>query len=52
MIWLTGGNSDAPFIQIELGSMNFLKYESHKIEIKSLIPGRFGWDYIRFEPLL
>ena len=49
---VTGGNSDAPFTQIELGSMNFLKYDSHKIEIKSLIPGRFGWDYIRFEPLL
>jgi len=48
----TGGSSDSPFIQIELGSINFLKYESHTIEIKSLIPGRLGWDYIRFEPLL
>jgi uncharacterized surface protein with fasciclin (FAS1) repeats len=48
----TGGNSDAPFIQIELGTMNFQKYESHTIEVKSLIPGRFAWDYIRFEPLL
>jgi uncharacterized surface protein with fasciclin (FAS1) repeats len=48
----TGGSSDNPFTQIELGSINFLKYESHTIEIKSLIPGRFGWDYIRFEPLL
>jgi uncharacterized surface protein with fasciclin (FAS1) repeats len=48
----TGGSSDNPFIQIELGSINFLKYDSHTIEIKSLIPGRFGWDYIRFEPLL
>jgi hypothetical protein len=48
----TGGSSDFPFIQIELGSINFLKYDSHVIEVKSLIPGRFGWDYIRFEPLL
>jgi hypothetical protein len=48
----TGGSSDAPFIQIELGTINFLKYDSHTIEIKSLIPGRLGWDYIRFEPLL
>jgi hypothetical protein len=48
----TGGSSDSPFIQIELGSVNFLKYDSHTIEVKSLIPGRFGWDYIRFEPLL
>ncbi len=47
-----GGNSDSPFVQIELGTINFLKYESHTIEIKSLIPGRLGWDYIRFEPLL
>jgi len=48
----TGGSSDSPFTQIELGTINFLKYDSHKIEIKSLIPGRFGWDYIRFEPAL
>jgi uncharacterized surface protein with fasciclin (FAS1) repeats len=47
----TGGSSGAPFIRIELGTINFLKYESHKIVVKSLIPGRFGWDYIRFEPL-
>jgi hypothetical protein len=49
---LSTGSSDSPFQQIELGSINFLKYDSHTIEIKSLIPGRFGWDYIRFEPLL
>jgi hypothetical protein len=48
----TGGSSDSPFIQIELGTINFLKYDSHTIEIKSLIPGRLGWDYIRFEPLI
>jgi uncharacterized surface protein with fasciclin (FAS1) repeats len=47
-----GGSSDSPFTQIELGTINFLKYDSHKIEIKSLIPGRLGWDYIRFEPAL
>jgi uncharacterized surface protein with fasciclin (FAS1) repeats len=48
----TGGTSDNPFQQIELGTINFLKYDSHTIEIKSLIPGRFAWDYIRFEPVL
>jgi uncharacterized surface protein with fasciclin (FAS1) repeats len=47
-----GGSSDSPFVQIELGTINFLKYDSHTIEIKSLIPGRLAWDYIRFEPLL
>jgi uncharacterized surface protein with fasciclin (FAS1) repeats len=47
----TGGSSAQPFFQIELGPVNFQKYEGHVIEIKSLIPGRFAWDYIRFEPL-
>jgi hypothetical protein len=47
-----GGSSDSPFVQIELGTINFLKYDAHTITIKSLIPGRLGWDYIRFEPLL
>ena len=46
----TGGSSANPFANIELGTINFLKYEEHTIEIQSLIPGRFIWDYIRFEP--
>jgi hypothetical protein len=46
----SGGTADNPFAQIELGTMNFLKYEEHFIEVRSLIPGRFLWDYIRFEP--
>lgn len=46
----SGGSADNPFAQIELGTMNFLKYEEHLIEVRSLIPGRFLWDYIRFEP--
>jgi uncharacterized surface protein with fasciclin (FAS1) repeats len=46
----TGGSAAWPFARIELGTINFLKYEQHTIEIKSLIPGRFCWDYIRFEP--
>jgi len=45
-----GGSSNYPFPQIELGTVDFLKYSEHTIEIKSLIPGRFLWDYIRFEP--
>lgn len=34
----------------ELGTINFVKYEDHLVVIKSLIPGRFSWDLIRFEP--
>jgi uncharacterized surface protein with fasciclin (FAS1) repeats len=47
----TGGSSAYPFAAIELGPVDFLKYEEHTVEVKSLIPGRFCWDYIRFEPL-
>jgi hypothetical protein len=47
----SGGSSAFPFTQIELGTIDFLKYENHTITIKSLIPGSFSWDYIRFEPL-
>ncbi len=45
-----GGTSNSPFQRIELGTVDFKKYESHKVEIRPLIPGRFLWDYIRFEP--
>ena len=46
----TGGSAGNPYAQIELGTINFLRYEEHTIEVRSLIPGRFSWDYIRFEP--
>lgn len=46
-----GGSSNWPFQRIELGTVDFKKYESHKVEIIPLIPGRFLWDYIRFEPI-
>ena len=45
-----GGSSNYPFQRIELGTIDFKKYESHKVEVIPLIPGRFLWDYIRFEP--
>ncbi|MBN2611237.1 MAG: fasciclin domain-containing protein [Bacteroidales bacterium] len=47
----TGGSSSNPFFEFEIGSVNFLKYEAHTVEIRSRIPGIFIWDYIRFEPL-
>lgn len=46
----SGGNPNAPFEMRELGTISFLKYEEHSIEIKSLIPGRLSWDLVRFEP--
>lgn len=45
-----GGTANNPFQRIELGTIDFKKYDSHKVEIIPLIPGRFLWDYIRFEP--
>jgi hypothetical protein len=45
-----GGSANYPFQKIELGTIDFKKYESHKVEVIPLIPGRFLWDYIRFEP--
>ena len=46
----SGGSADSPFLQIELGDVDFIKYSRHTVEVRSLIPGRFLWDYIRFEP--
>ncbi len=37
-------------IGLEVGTVEFLRYESHTITIRTLIPGYFAWDYIRFEP--
>lgn len=45
------GTADAPFNSKEIGTVNFVKYGQHKITIRTLIPGNFSWDYIRFEPL-
>lgn len=46
-----GGTANNPFQKIELGTIDFKKYETHKVEVIPLIPGRFLWDYIRFEPI-
>jgi hypothetical protein len=45
----TLGTEGSPFQQIRLGNIDFKSYENHKVEIRPLIPGRFFWDYIRFE---
>jgi hypothetical protein len=46
----SGGSERWPFYKFELGDIDFLKYESHVVEVRSLIPGRFLWDHVRFEP--
>jgi uncharacterized surface protein with fasciclin (FAS1) repeats len=46
-----GGNQNNPYFRFTVGTADFKKYASHNIEIRSLIPGRLVWDYIRFEPL-
>jgi uncharacterized surface protein with fasciclin (FAS1) repeats len=44
------GNAQA-FQDVLLGEIEFKTYEEHKVEIRSLIPGRFLWDYIEFKPV-
>ncbi len=46
----SGGSSGSPFTSIELGTVDFKRYATHLVEIRPLIPGRFLWDFIRFEP--
>jgi len=45
------GNANNPYYSFKVGTIDFKKYAGHTITIKSLIPGRLKWDYIRFEPL-
>lgn len=46
----TGASSSSPYRNIQLGIVEFQIYEEHQVEIRPLVPGRFLWDYIRFEP--
>jgi uncharacterized surface protein with fasciclin (FAS1) repeats len=46
----TGGNSsNDPYQRMNLGIIEFGKFEEHTITVRALVPGRFIWDYIRFE---
>ncbi len=47
----TGGTAQAPYIEVELGTVSIVSYESHVVTVKSLIPGFFNWDVVRFEPI-
>lgn len=46
-----GATAARPFDEKLLGTITFNNYREHTIEIRSLIPGRFSWDYIRFDPI-
>jgi uncharacterized surface protein with fasciclin (FAS1) repeats len=46
-----GASADRPFDNKNIGTITFNNYREHVIEIKALIPGRFTWDYIRFNPI-
>jgi uncharacterized surface protein with fasciclin (FAS1) repeats len=46
----TGGTFSQPFRKIEIGTVDFNRYARHLVEIYPVIPGRFLWDYIQFEP--
>jgi len=46
----SGGTSARPFQKIEIGTIDFNRYSEHVVKINSVIPGRFLWDYVQFEP--
>jgi len=45
----TGGTATNTYAKILVGTIDFKEYESHTIELKSLIPGRLKWDNLVFE---
>lgn len=47
----SGGTSANPYREINIGTITFNRYAEHEIKIRSLTPGRFLWDYIRFTPI-
>jgi uncharacterized surface protein with fasciclin (FAS1) repeats len=47
----SGGTASNPFQSIQLGVIDFTRYEGHTITVSSMIPGRFLWDAVRFEPI-
>jgi uncharacterized surface protein with fasciclin (FAS1) repeats len=46
----SGGNANNPYVSYNCGIVDFSGYDTHEITIISLIPGRFVWDYIKFQP--
>ena len=47
-----GGSASYPWWPATaVGAVDFKKYDIHSVQVKALIPGRFKWDYISFEPI-
>jgi uncharacterized surface protein with fasciclin (FAS1) repeats len=46
-----GASANNPFDNKNIGTITFNNYREHVIEVRALIPGRFTWDYIRFNPI-
>jgi len=44
------GTATNPWYDFALGSVSFTKYASHAVQVKSMIPGIFKWDYVHFKP--
>ena len=40
-----------PFDWISIGTVRLDSYSNHMVTVRSLVSGKFMWDYIRFEPL-
>ena len=46
----TGASSSEVYREVLLGTVEYSEYVSHLVTVKSLLPGRFTWDYIKFTP--
>lgn len=46
-----GGSANNPFQRKLVGTIDFKSYSSHRVTVRTLIPGQFLWDYVRFEPI-
>ena len=47
----SGNSSGNPYNNFNQNTVEFTEYETHSIEVISLIPGVMMWDFIRFEPV-
>jgi uncharacterized surface protein with fasciclin (FAS1) repeats len=45
----TGGRGVDPYANKLAGALDIKKYETHIVEVRSLIPGNFKWDGVIFE---
>ena len=46
-----GGSATDPYVYYKVGTIDFKNYAGHAIQVKSLIPGKFVWDFISFETI-